>query len=181
MHQIRLRCINYWEVYYKLNGYLYKGKTLYCYLNQVIKFIFTNREIKLKKYDLLKAIQKTKQYPLCDVFVQRKCWYKCGQSWENKQSWSKGKSAWKSPWNIKKKFMSCLLTQWNSIHIIKLILMVFSLYYGFVGKCSYSQVMRDKVFRGELSSWLQITSKWLPTVINSKVLEHTDRKKAQWQ
>lgn len=146
----------------------------------MIKFIFTNREIKLKKYDLLKAIQKTKQYPLCDVFVQRKWWYKCGQSWENKQSWSKGKSAWKSPWNIKKN--SChVSTQWNSIHIIKLILMVFSLYYGFVGKCSYSQEMRDKVFRGELSSWLRITSKWLPTSINNKVLKHTDRKKAQWQ
>lgn len=55
--------------------------------------------------------------------------------------------------------------------------MVFSLYYGLVGKCSYSQEMHDKVFRGELSSWLQIT-KWLPTMINSKVLKHVDRKKA---
>ena len=53
---------------------------------------------------------------------------------------------------ILKKNSCHVSTQWNSIHIIKLILMVFSLYYGFVGKCSYSQEMRDKVFRGELSS-----------------------------
>lgn len=62
-------------------------------------------------------------------------------------------------------------TLWNNIDIVKLILMVFSLYCGFVGKCSYSQEMHNEVFRGELSSCLQITSKWLTSTINNKSIK----------